>query len=543
MSDPATARRRPGGAVAVGAGILLSRLFGIVRQRVIAHYLGSSNAGDVLSAALGIPNILQNLLGEGVLSASFVPVYARLRAEGRDADAARLAKSVGAALALVAAAVVLLGILFAPALVTLVAGGFPAEKREMTVQLVRIVFPGMGVLVMSAWCLGVLNAHRKFFTSYAAPVAWNIAIIVTLVWRGAVDDPAGAARLVAVGALIGSVLQFAVQVPSLIGLLPSSPGSGFGTPEMARVIRSFLPVLVGRGVVQLSGWLDRLIASFATAGSAAVLFYAQNIALLPVAVFGMAVAASELTEMSSQSEDDAAGAIRARLQGGLRTIAFFVVPSSAALLMLGDVLVGAVLQTGSFVRSDTIWVWAVLAGSSIGLLAGTLGRLYSSAWYALHDTRTPVKFALVRIAIAASLGSTLALLAPEWLGIEPKWGVAGLTLSAGISAWVEYTLLRRALNRRVGWTGLPPGFLPRVWAAAVVAGAAGFGLKMLLGAPHPIAHPIAVAVAVFGLYGLLYFAGTAAMGIVESLATVRRIGARLGLASASTGSVDDGNAP
>jgi putative peptidoglycan lipid II flippase len=466
-----------------------------------------------------------------VLSASFVPVYARLRAEGREADAAQLARSVGALLAVTSSLLVLAGIVLAPALVTLVAGGFPATKQAFTVELVRILFPGMAALVLAAWCLGVLNAHRKFFVSYTAPVAWNVAIIVTLVARASAADPAGAARLVAVGALLGSGLQFAVQLPWLLRFVPWNGTGPFNTPELARVLTNFVPVLVGRGVVQLSGWLDQLIASFATAGAASVLFYAQNIALLPVSVFGMAVSASELTEMSGHAAAGVEDAIRTRLQGGLRAIAFFVVPSSAALLVLGDVLAAAVLQTGRFVRSDTVWVWAVLAGSSVGLLAGTLGRLYNSAWYALHDTRTPVRFALVRIAIAAVLGSASALVLPGLIGIEPKWGVAGLTLSAGVAAWIEYALLRRSLNARIGWTGLPSGFLPKLWVAATVAAGSAFGVKLLLGSMHPVW----LATIVFAVYGTLYFALSFALGVTEAGAVLQRIRARLGLGASPGG--------
>ena len=525
MTTPARDGRHRGGATAVGAGILISRLFGLVRQRVISHYLGVGDAADALFAALRIPNVLQNLFGEGVLSASFVPIYARLRAEGRHDDAVRLARSVGALLAATSAVLVLVGMAFAPALVTLVAGGFAPEKQAVTVQLVRLLFPGMAALVLAAWCLGILNAHRQFFVSYTAPVAWNIAIIVTLALRASPDDASASARLVAMGAVIGSVLQFAVQVPWLIRFMPPVMPSRFRTPELSRVLTNFLPVLVGRGVVQISGWLDQLIASFATLGAASVLFYAQNIALLPVSVFGMAVSASELTEMSSHAPEELEQGIRTRLQGGLRTIAFFVVPSSAALLILGDVLAGAVLQTGRFGRNETEWVWAVLAGSSVGLLASTLGRLYNSAWYALHDTRTPVRIALIRIAVAAVLGSVAALLVPGWIGIDPKWGVAGLTVSAGIAAWLEYTLLRRALNARIGWTGLPPGFLPRLWGAALVSGAAGIALKVVLAS----VHPVPLASAVFAVYGLVYFALMSAFGIDESAAAIARVRRRLGL--------------
>src|SRR5664279_6062978 len=165
--------------MAVGAGILLSRLAGLVRTRVLAHYLGITDAADAFASALRIPNLLQNLFGEGVLSASFIPVYSRLRAEGRDADASRVARAVGRLLALVATLITAVGVIAARPLVGLLVPGFVGEKRELTIVLVRILFPGVALLVLSAWCLGVLNSHRKFLLSYTAPVIWNVCLLYT----------------------------------------------------------------------------------------------------------------------------------------------------------------------------------------------------------------------------------------------------------------------------------------------------------------------------------------------------------------------------
>ncbi len=516
-----------GGAVAVAAGILASRAFGLVRQRVVSHFLGVGDAADVISAALRIPNVLQNLLGEGVLSASFVPVYARLHAAGRERDATQLARTVFATLAAVCAVLVALGIVIAPWLVAIIAGGFPAEKRSFAVLLVRILFPGVGLLVMSAWCLGVLNAHRRFLVSYTSPVAWNLAIIGALVWQGPGTDEAGAATLVAAGAALGGLLQFAVQVPWVLRSVPGilDRAGAAPSPEFARVIANFGPALVGRGAVQLSGWLDLLIASYVTStGAAAVLMYAQNIALLPVSVFGMSMSASELTEMSRHAEPEVADAIRRRLAVSLRMIAYFVVPSSAALLFLGDAAAGAVLQTGRFARADTVWVWSVLAGSAIGLLAGTMGRLYNSAWYALHDTRTPVRIALIRIAVTGALGAVAALRLPGWLGIDPKWGVAGLTGTAGVAAWLEFVLLQRALNAKIGPTGLPRGTLPPLWGAALVAAAAGFGTKVATAS----AGPLPSGLITFAAFAVVYWGVTMLARVPEARAVTRRLMARVG---------------
>ena len=152
----------------------------MIRESVFAHYLGNSGAADAFKAGFRIPNILQNLLGEGVLSASFIPVYSRLLGEGEEEMADLLAWGVGAILALVVSVLVVVGIAAAPYLIVVIAPGFEGERRELTIALVRVLFPSTGLLVMSAWCLGVLNSHHKFFMSYAAPVAFNVAIIATL---------------------------------------------------------------------------------------------------------------------------------------------------------------------------------------------------------------------------------------------------------------------------------------------------------------------------------------------------------------------------
>src|SRR5436190_4589753 len=172
-------------AALVAAGILLSRISGLVRQHYFARYFGlRSDAADAFSAAFRIPNVLQNLFGEGALSASFIPVYAALLARDERDEADRVAGAVASLLALVVAVLVVAGVLATPFLIDLIAPGFHGAKRELTVEIVRILFPGTGLLVMSAWCLGVLNSHRRFLLSYTAPVVWNVAMIATLVGFG-----------------------------------------------------------------------------------------------------------------------------------------------------------------------------------------------------------------------------------------------------------------------------------------------------------------------------------------------------------------------
>lgn len=511
-------------AVLVGTGILLSRISGLVRQRVFAHYFGLAAEADAFSAAFRIPNLLQNLFGEGVLSGSFIPVYARLVARGEDEEAGRVAGAVAAVLALVVSAIVLVGVLAAPLLTDLLAAGFEGPKRDLTVRIVRILFPGAGLLVLSAWCLGVLNSHRRFLLSYTAPVLWNAAMIVALVWRGGqgvrLDRLAIA---LAWASVVGSALQLLVQLPSVLALVRHLRLSlDWSRPTVRAVTRAFGGVFIGRGVVQISAYVDALIASFLPTGAVTALTNAQTLSLLPVSLFGVAVSAAELPAMAAAHENDRAGVLRRRLEAGLPRLAFFVVPSAVALLLLGDLLALIVFRTGRFTDADARYVWGILAGSAVGLLAATMGRLYASAFYARGDTRTPLRFALVRVALTVLLGWFAAMVLPGMLGVHPRWGAAGLTASAGVAAWMEYALLRRSSARDIGDARLPAGRLARLYAAATIAA----GVTWLVRSRVGTSPPLAVAVALVALYCALYGAATLAMRVPEARAVINRVARR-----------------
>ncbi|HTT76780.1 MAG TPA: murein biosynthesis integral membrane protein MurJ [Candidatus Binataceae bacterium] len=504
----------PNMAGLVAAGILLSRIAGLVRESIFAHYLGDSAAADAFKAAFRIPNILQNLFGEGVLSASFIPVYSRLLSEGEQETADLVAWAVGAMLALAVAILVAAGVLAAPYMIDAIAPGFHGERRELTVHLVRILFPGAGLLVISAWCLGVLNSHHRFFASYAAPVAWNLAIIASLVWFGPRSSQDHLAAMVACGAVAGALLQILVQLPQTLPLVGRIRLHFARVREQLRVVfNNLLPVVAGRGVGQVSGYIDNLLASLLPTGAVAAINYAQILYLLPISLFGMSVAAAELPTMSraaAAGKERTADALRARLNSGLRQISFMVVPSAAAFLFIGDVIVGLLFQSGRFSHADVRYVWGVLAGSAVGLLAATMGRLYNSSFYALSDTRTPLKFAIIRVTLTLILGYLCAIPLPPLLGIAPKWGVAGLTTSAGLAAWVEFSLLRWSLNRRLGWTGLPRPYLARLWLMALTASAAAVAIKFSI---H--AGPRLTGLAVIPVYGAVYLGMAWWMGIPE----------------------------
>lgn len=506
----------------IGAGIFLSRLLGLLRQSLIARYLGAGYVSDAFNGAFKLTNFLQNLFGEGALSASFIPVYAHALAGGAEEEADRIAGAVAAILALVVAVIVALGIVFAPIVVKLVVGGFTGETLALTIRLTRILFPGAGIFVMGAWCLGILNSHRKFFLSYVAPVFWNVAMIGALVAFGPRTGEVELAVVLAWASVVGAALQLAIQLPTVFGLLRHPRFvADYAYPPVREVVHNFVPAFISRGVVQISGFIDTYMASYIRAqGVVTLLQNAQTIYLLPISLFGMSISAAELPEMSRESGTgpEAFARLRARLDAALPRVAFFVVPSAIAFFVLGEAISGVLLQSGKFTRIESVRTWAILAGSAVGLVASALGRLYSSTFYALRDTRTPLKFAIARVFLTGVLGYLFAFPLPRTLGLPAWTGAAGLTASAGIAGWLEFLLLRRAISTRIGRTGIRRAALLRLWGAGLLAGGAGWGIMQLIDPSHQRLR----GAAALGTFALVYGLVTLALGVPEARALVAR---------------------
>jgi putative peptidoglycan lipid II flippase len=445
-------------------------------------------------------------------------------ADGTHARAAdRIAGGVGAFLALDTAALVLLGELAAPLFTEAIVGGFEGEKFDLTVRLTRIFFPGAAVFVLSAWCLGILNSHRRFFLSYAAPVFWNLAMIGALLFFGPRQGQVPLAVTLAWASLAGAVLQMGVQLPSVFQLVRRPRFvPDFSHPPVREVVRNFVPAFVSRGVVQISGFIDlRLASSIPVNGAVGLLSYAQTIYVLPISLFGMSISAAELPEMAREGGTDQAAfaRLRTRLDAAIPRVAFFCVPSALAFLFVGDAIARVLLEYGRFHRADTVRTWAILAGSAVGLVASALARLYSSTFYALRDTRTPLRFAVVRVILTGVLGYLFAFPLPRALALPAWTGVAGLTASAGIAGWVEFWLLRRAIAARIGATGMPLRRLISLWAAGILAGLLGLAITHLW---VPVSSFVASALAIVTFAGV-YGAVTHALGVPEARALVARV--------------------
>ncbi|MDE2773057.1 MAG: murein biosynthesis integral membrane protein MurJ [Gemmatimonadota bacterium] len=544
-TESAPTRKGGGGARAawlVGAGIFLSRVAGVVREMVFSFYFGNSAVADAWGAALRTPNVIQNLLGEGTLSASFVPVYARFLEEGREEEAGRFAGAALGIVSVVAFGAGLLGLLLAPWIVETLYPLWTEEKQALTVRLIRILFPMAAVLAVSAWALGILNSHRRFFVSYVAPVLWNLAMVTALVTFGTVlgwnaqGRDADLAAALALGALAGGALQFAVMLPWVVPVLRHFRLSVSRRVAGVRdALRAFIPVVAARGVVNVSGLLDIVLAGLLVDGAVSMLRYGQTLYLLPISLFAMSIAASELPELSRSGAGnlEAAGD---RVRRALERISFLLIPSALAYLTLGDVFVAALLERGEFDRPDTVAVYAVLGAYTLGIARSSRSRVLSSAFYALRDTGTPARVAYLRV--AASLAIGVALMFPldrvEVDGL--RLGAVGLALGASAGAWLESVLLHRRLNRALGPHRPGAGRVRRITTAALAAAALGITAKatlgsvlparsglaaQLLGPESPFTWPL-VAAGTATVFGVSYLAITSALGVGVPLSKVLR---------------------
>jgi putative peptidoglycan lipid II flippase len=550
---PEKAPRSRAGAASVFAGIVLSRIMGFVREGAFARYFGVGPHQDALTAAMRVPNVLQNLLGEGALSASFIPIYSGLLEEGRDEEAGRFAGAIFGLMAAAAAAFALLGILLAKPIVVFLAPGFlrdaaavaagqmSVDRFELSVTGIRILFPMTGLLVLSVWALAILNSNRRFFLPYFAPVLWNSAIIAALVIVGRqLAGARGAAEQIQLfkaacwGAFAGGLLQFLVQLPMVLGILRGfRPSFSLSVPGVREALRAWWPAVAGRGVVQLAGYIDLFLATSLATGAASADRFAQMFYLLPISLFGISVAASELPEMSRLRGEGSGPALLARVRRALSYVAFLNIPTVVGYLAFGYLVVGF-YRRGNFGVADNWLVYLVLCGYSTGILATTTSRLLQNTFYALGDTRSPARIAAMRVGTSVlvalplmfvldrfRLASLIGPIAGPLPGRTLYLGSVGLALASGFGAWMELYQLRRALRRRLPEFTLPWRDDARMALLALAATLPAAIVWWLL----PPLRPIFKAVVVLGIYGMSYLlaAKLAHLDEVEQLlAGVRR---------------------
>lgn len=500
-------------ASVVFIGILLSRILGLVRITLFARFFGSTAEADAFNAAFKIPNTLRNLLGEGALSASFVPVYSRLldRDDTHAADA--LAAAVLGFLFLGVAVLTVVGISLAPLLTTLFAPGFDVERAALTTRLTRVLFPMAGLMVLSGWCLGVQNSHKRFFWSYASAALWSVAQIVLLLWWGPLaSSMAQLAWWLAWATLVGSVLQVSAQLPEVFRLLgPIRPTLNRAAEGVMQTLRNIGPVVIALGVVQISSLVDLQIASFLSVGAISYISYATPIALLPVSLFGVSVAASALPDLSRESGD----VLLERLRGGWQRILFYIIPCVLVFWVYGDLCVGILLRSGRFGASEQHAVRLVLGSLAFGLVSFSSVKLMASAFYALQDYRTPLRASVASLLVSTAVSIALAIPLRESL-----WGAAAIAFGSSVGSFINLTVLLRGLRKRLGTL-----YTPAMWQGTRRIVLSGIGAT-LVALPLRYAcrnvHPLFGGPPVLALFGLSYLIVAWRLGSAEAAKLLRR---------------------
>ena len=540
LEKPSAEGRRSSAALLIASGILSSRVLGLVREKMVAYFFGLGAHLDVYQLVMKGSNLLNNLLGEGTLSASFIPIYSRMLEEGRERDAGRFAGAVFGLLLVTVALLTGVGVLAAKYIVTLIAPGFlgdsalvasgelPINRFDLAVYTLRITLPMAAFLALSAWALGVLNSHRKFFLPYFAPTLMNVAVIAALFIAAFMlfDDPfaSGVLEVVPVpilnslliaavlGALVGGFLQFVVQLPLVFRLIRGFRLSTSTAVEGVKdAIGAFGPVVAGRGVAQLSSYVDVILAGLATAGTLGALRPALVLYMLPISLFGMSVAASELPELSRISGERLAAFLE-RVERSMRQMLYLIIPTVIGYLAFGFLIVGGLFGGGAFGLDDTWLVYLILAGYTLGLGATAVSRLLQNSFYALNDTKTPAKIAVLRVVVSGLIGAGLMFWLDGYgviqtLDLPPvahplTLAAVGLAIGASCGAWVELVALRITLRRSVDGFHLQARRVFQMVGLAVLAAIPAFGMRWILmdGGPAIFVQ----AILVLGVYGTGY---------------------------------------
>ena len=519
MTESSHERTRRGARL-VAAGILASRIVGLVRNWFFARYFGSSIQADAYNTASRIPNVMRNLLGEGAISASFVPVYAAALERGDERGAKALANALLGVLLLGVSTLTIIGIALAPFLTSLT--GLHEESAALTIKLLRILFPMTGLMVISGWCLGVQNAHRRFFMSYASAVMWSVPQIALLAVSGSphTADLDQLVLLVSWATIVGSVLQISAQIPQVLRLMGGSlrPSLALATAGVRDVLRNFAPVVTALGLFQISSLIDLWIATNLRAGSVANLTYATQLYLLPLSLFGVSAAAAALPQMARDRESGNTTALADGVVKAWEQALFYTIPSAVAFIGIGDFIVALLYETGKFGVDERTAVHLTLIGFAVGLAAYASSRVIASSYQAVQDYRTLWRSAVVAIAV-----STVASLALSLPFRQSDFAVAGIAAGAALGAYVNFSLLIKGVHHHVGPVDARGPMRVAVKASIAALLAVAVTVPVRLGTTH-----VGVrwrALIVIPLFSAVYLGAARALGLDEAsrlLAGLRR---------------------
>ncbi len=425
----------------VGLATMLSRVFGFVRDVVIAAFFGAGIATDAFFVAFRIPNMLRRLLAEGSLTVSFVPVFTEYLKKKSREEAFELADVAFTALSIILVIVSLLGVLFAPLIVAVMAPGFSRvpEQYDLAVFLTRLMFPYIFFISLVALCMGILNSLRHFAAPALSPVMLNITMILgALLLRDCFSEPITG---LAVGVMAGGVLQLVMQWPFLVKMgVRLKLNFAFRHPGVRRIGALMLPAIFGAAIYQINVFIGTVLASLLPKGSVSYLYYADRMVELPLGVFAIAIGTATLPSFSEQVAQGRFDDLKKTISFSLRLMLFITIPSMVALIALRVPIISVLFERGAFTTESTMQTAWALLWYSTGLWAFSVIRVIVSAFYSLQDTKSPMKAAIV--ALVVNVAFSVALMFPMKHG--------GIALATAIASAVNVGMLSVILWRRIG---------------------------------------------------------------------------------------------
>ncbi len=519
----------------ISLAVIASRILGLVRDQVFAGLFGAGLQYDAFLAAFRIPNLLRDLFAEGALSAAFVTTFTQVLATKGHKEAVLLSNRVATALIFLLGVLCLLGWVFAPAIVYVLAPGFFAVpgKAELTIHLTRVMIPFILFVALAAQAMGILNAHQSFAIPAIAPAFFNLGSIFGGLFLGIVVGPAIGLSLIegmAVGTLLGGLLQLAVQLPSLHRAgFRYRPTLSFNDPGLIQIVRLMGPAVIGTAAVQINVFVNTNFASFIidpvtgaiANGPVSWLNYAFRFMQFPIGVFGVAIATATLPPLSRSTANQDYDEFRRTLAHSLVLVFLLCIPSAVGLAVLGRPIIALIFEHGRFTHFDTIQTGNALAAYSVGLAGYAAIKVLSPAFYALGDARTPMVISLISIAVNYTMNSLL---------VGP-FGHIGLAFSTSTVALVNFLLLAFFMRRRLGKLegGHIARMVLRIGAASVPMAAVAWWVSVLCSELplSGLALELVTVIAPIAVATVVFYTGCRWLKIRELDEAINAVSARL----------------